>query len=41
VEWASGGIFNYGDIGRMTEVDIPKLRTATQLMASALAGGPR
>jgi hypothetical protein len=36
VEWASGGTFKYGDIGRMTEADIPKLRTATELMAAAL-----
>ena len=38
VEWASGGTFKYGDIGRMTEADTPKLRAATELMASALAG---
>jgi hypothetical protein len=38
VEWASGGTFKYGDIGRMTEGDAPKLRAATELMASALAG---
>jgi hypothetical protein len=37
VEWASGGAFKYGDIGRMKEADIPKLRAATELMASALA----
>jgi hypothetical protein len=37
VEWASGGVFKYGDIGRMTEGDTPKLRAATELMASALA----
>jgi hypothetical protein len=36
VEWASGGTFKYGDIGRMTEADTPKLRAATELMASAL-----
>ncbi len=41
VEWASGGAFKYGDIGRMTEADSPKLRTATELMASALAIAPR
>jgi hypothetical protein len=35
VEWASGGAFNYGDIGRMTEADTPKLRAAHELMASA------
>jgi hypothetical protein len=38
VEWASGGAFKYGDIGRMTEADAPKLRAATELIASALAG---
>ena len=38
VEWASGGAFKYGDIGRMTEDDAPKLRAAAELMASALAG---
>jgi hypothetical protein len=32
VEWASGGAFKYGDVGRMTEADIPKLRAATDLM---------
>jgi hypothetical protein len=36
VKWASGGSFKYGDIGRMTEGDVPKLRAATELMASAL-----
>jgi hypothetical protein len=41
VEWASGGAFKYGDVGRMTEADTPKLRAATELMASALAGAPR
>ena len=41
VEWASGGVFKYGDVGRMTEADTPKLRAATELMASALAGGAR
>jgi hypothetical protein len=25
VEWASGGAFKYGDVGRMTEVDTAKL----------------
>jgi hypothetical protein len=34
VEWASGGAFKYGDVGRMTEADGPKLRAATELMAS-------
>jgi len=36
VEWASGGAFKYGDVGRMTETDTPKLRSATELIASAL-----
>ncbi len=38
VEWASGGTFKYGDIGRMAEADIPKLRAANELMAATLAG---
>jgi hypothetical protein len=38
VEWASGGTFKYGDIGRMTEADITNLRAATELLASTLAG---
>ena len=38
VEWASGGAFKYGDVGRMTEADVPKLRAATDLMTSAPAG---
>jgi hypothetical protein len=41
VEWASAGTFKYGDISRMTEGDVPKLRAATELMASALAGAAR
>ncbi|MGO8734752.1 MAG: hypothetical protein ACLQVM_18405, partial [Terriglobia bacterium] len=41
VEWASGGTFKYGDIGRMAEGDVPKLRAATELMASTLAGALR
>jgi hypothetical protein len=41
VEWASGGAFKYGDVGRITEADTPKLRAATELMASALAGTDR
>jgi hypothetical protein len=41
VEWASGGVFKYGDVGRMTEADVPKLRAATELMASGLAGATR
>jgi len=40
VEWASRGTFKYGDVGRMTEADTPKLRAATELMASTLAGAP-
>jgi hypothetical protein len=38
VEWASGGVFKYGDVGRMTEADTPKLRAATELLASTLPG---
>jgi hypothetical protein len=41
VEWASGATFKYGDVGRMTEADIPKLRTATELMARAVSGPSR
>ena len=41
VEWASGGTFKYGDVGRMTEADTPKLRAATEVMASAVAGTTR
>jgi hypothetical protein len=41
VEWASGGAFRYGDVGRMTEADVPKLRAATELIASALASAAR
>jgi hypothetical protein len=41
VEWASGGAFKYGDVGRMTEVDTAKLRAATELMASAVASTAR
>ena len=41
VEWASGGVFRYGDIGRMSEGDMPKLRAATELMASTLNGVAR
>ena len=37
VEWA-GGAFKYGDAGRMTEADTPKLRAATELVASAVGG---
>jgi hypothetical protein len=41
VEWASGGAFKYGDVGRMTEADTPKLRAASELMASVFAGAAR
>jgi pyruvate/2-oxoglutarate dehydrogenase complex dihydrolipoamide acyltransferase (E2) component len=41
VEWASAGAFKYGDIGRMTEADIPKLLAATGLMVSSLPGAAR
>lgn len=40
VEWASGGGFKYSDVNRMTEADTPKLRGATELMASTLASAP-
>jgi hypothetical protein len=36
VEWASGGAFKYGDVGRMTKADVPKLRAATEFMSSAV-----
>jgi hypothetical protein len=38
VEWASGGTFKYGDVGRMTEADVPKLRAATEALTSGLNG---
>jgi hypothetical protein len=41
VEWASRGAFKYGDICRMTEVDIPKLLAATELVTSSLPGPAR
>jgi hypothetical protein len=41
VEWASGGAFKYGDVGRMTEADVPKLRAATEFMSSAVASTVR
>jgi hypothetical protein len=41
VEWASGGTFKYGDVGRMTEADTPKLRAAAELMTSAVGGATR
>ena len=36
VEWASGGAFKYGDVGRMSEADVPKLRVAMELLSSAV-----
>ena len=30
VEWAGRGAFKCGDVGRMTEADVPKLRAATE-----------
>jgi hypothetical protein len=41
VEWASRGAFKYGDIGRMTEADIPKLLAATEFVTSSLPGAAR
>jgi len=41
VEWASRGAFKYGDLGRMTEADIPKLLAATELVTSSLPGPAR
>jgi len=41
VEWASGGAFKYGDVGRMTEADVPKLRAATEFMSSAVGSAVR
>jgi hypothetical protein len=41
VEWASGGAFKYGEVGRMTEADVPKLRAATEFMSSAVASTGR
>jgi hypothetical protein len=41
VEWASGGAFKYGDVGRMTEADVPKLRAATEFMSSTVASTGR
>jgi hypothetical protein len=38
VEWASGGAFKYGDVGRMTEADVPKLRAAAEVLTSGLNG---
>ncbi len=36
VEWASSGTFKYGDVGRMTQADVSKLQSATDLLASAM-----
>jgi hypothetical protein len=41
VEWASGSAFKYGDVGRMTEADVPKLRAATDFMPSAVGSTGR
>ncbi len=41
VKWASGGAFKYGDIGRMTEADMPKLLAATELVTASLPGTAR
>jgi hypothetical protein len=41
VEWASRGAFKYGDLGRMTEADIPKLLAATEFVTSSLPGPAR
>ncbi len=38
VKWASGGSFKYSDVGRMTEADAAKLRSAAQIVATASAG---
>ena len=38
VEWASGGAFKYGDVGRMTEADVPRLRAAAEVLTSGLNG---
>ena len=38
VEWASGGSFKYGDVGRMTEADVPKLRAAAEVLTSSFNG---
>jgi hypothetical protein len=37
VEWASGGTFKYGDVGHMTQADVSKLRSAADLLASAMS----
>ena len=33
-----GGAFKYGDVGRVTEADTPKLRAAAELVTSAIVG---
>ncbi|MGA9057674.1 MAG: hypothetical protein WB763_14305 [Terriglobia bacterium] len=38
VEWASGGAFKDGDVGRLTEANTPKLRAAAGLAASVVGG---
>ena len=35
IEQATGGALKYGDIGRLTEADVPKLRAAIEQMATA------
>ena len=35
IEQATGGAIKYGDIGRLTEADVPKLRAAIEQMATA------
>jgi hypothetical protein len=37
VEQTTGGALKYGDIGRLTEADVPKLRAAIEQLASASA----
>ena len=37
----SSGAFKCGDVGRMTEANIPKLRAANELIASTVAGATR
>jgi hypothetical protein len=41
VEWASAGAFKYGDVGRMTEADVPRLRAATEFMSSSVGSTGR
>jgi hypothetical protein len=38
VEWASGGTFKHGDIGRMTGADVPKLQAATDHLGPRRGG---